>query len=251
MPDAHDSSDSPANASTPNPPDSLWRVANDLKHAFGLLAGPVEALPQYLLDGAPARQVLAELRWTLAHIEHLTTRLLDSIRTQTLDRKPIDLNAFIDERDSLWKRALAPGVSLTVRLAATSGLVLATESELEWLLLALIANASAAIPTGGDVTIGTGWLDHVPGGIDPRGVRPSRFVRLTVSDTGDGREHDAQLRLLRPFEARVSGDADALRDNVVSVVRRLQGWMILESETRAGSRAHVCLPCLPEGSPES
>jgi len=234
-----------SNASGPTgSSDPAWRIAHDLKQAFGQLTASVESLPRYVDDSAPSRQALAELRWMLAHIDHLTTRLIDSFECDAVERQPIDLNGFIEGRHALWKRVIAPSVTLTIRLAPTSGAVLATESELEWVLLALIFNACARLASGGELTIGTGWLDRIPGATDVLETRAGRYVRLTVSDTGDTGEHDAEMGLLKPVAAQ-GADVDEPRQTVVSLVRRLNGWIILENEPRAGARVHVCLPCVP------
>ncbi len=228
----------------------IWLVAHDLKNSFSLMSNVFEELQQHLVANEPSRRAFTELRWLLSHADTLATALLDGIRYPALVRSAVLVNEFLLERERAFNRALSPGVSLALRPSTQSLRVLATVQELERLVFALVSNACKAMPNGGDLTISAGWLDHVAGATYP-GVRPRRYVRLTVSDTGDGLERDAHLSLLETFPDD-SAATETARENVVSAVRRLHGWVIVESEERAGTRVHVCLPVLPDlvGVPE-
>ncbi len=222
----------------------IWLVAHDLKNSFSLMSNVFEELQQHLVPNEPSRRAFTELRWLLSHVDTLAAALLDGIRYPALVRSAVSINEFLLEREVILNRVLTSGVSLGLRPSAQPLRVLATVPELERLLFALVSNACKAMPNGGDLTVSAGWLDHVAGATYP-GVRPSRYVRLTVSDTGDGLDRDAQLNLLETFPDDGAG-METARENVVSVVRRLHGWVIVESEERAGTRVHVCLPVLPE-----
>jgi signal transduction histidine kinase len=222
----------------------LWLVAHDLKNSFSLMSHAFHDLPRHLDRGQPAKQAYGELRSLLTHVDFLATVLIDSLHVQAAGRAAIALNDFIAERESSLRRTLGPGIALNIRLSATGGLVLATTQELERLLVALVSNACLAMPDGGEVTIGTCWLDHAAGTAHP-GAWPRRYVRLLISDTGDGLDRAGQLRLLDPIPGDVSAK-DAERDSVVSAVRRLNGWLIVESEEGGGTRVNVFLPGVAE-----
>jgi signal transduction histidine kinase len=185
------------------------------------------------------RHSLTELRWLFAHIDYLATALLDGLRAEALERTAISLNDFVLEREHALTALIPRGVDLTIRLSSASGVVLAKHAELERLLFGLVSKACNSMPNGGDLTVSTGWLDHVAGATDPC-LKPRRYVRLTVSDTGEGAE--TQLRLTEPFSDNPSGSQ---RENAVSAVWRLGGWLIVENQEHAGARVHVCLPSMP------
>jgi signal transduction histidine kinase len=222
----------------------VWLVAHDLKNSFSLLSNVFEELQQHLVADESSRRAFTESRWLLSHVDMLATALLDGIRYPALERSAVFINEFLLEREAMLNRALSPGVSLALRPSAQPLRVLATVPELERLLFALVSNACQAMPNGGDLTITAGWLDHVAGTTCAE-VRPRRYVRLTVSDTGAGLDRDAHMSLLETFPD--DGAAmETARENVISAVRRLHGWVIVESEERAGTRVHVCLPVLPD-----
>ena len=176
----------------------VWLVAHDLKNSFSLMSNAFEELQQHLVAGESSRRALTESRWLLSHVDMLATALLDGIRYPALERSPVSINEFLLEREAVLNRVLSSGVSLALRPSAQPLRVLATVPELERLLFALVSNACQAMPSGGDLTVTAGWLDHVAGATYP-GVRPRRYVRLTVSDTGDGLDRDAHMSLLETF----------------------------------------------------
>jgi signal transduction histidine kinase len=221
----------------------IWLLAHDLKNSFSLLSYAFHELPRHLAGGAPSQQALTELRTLLTHVDLLASTLLETLRQRTAGRTAVSINDFLSEREDLLRRTLSSGVGLTVRESATGAVVLASIGELERLLFALISNACMAMPDGGEVTISTTWLDHGTG--LERSAWPRRFIRITVGDTGDGLDRNLHMRLLEPFPGDIRA-ADAERDSVVSAVRRMHGWLIVESEDRIGTRVHVCLPAVPE-----
>jgi signal transduction histidine kinase len=221
----------------------IWLLAHDLKNSFSLMSHAFHELPRHLAGGQDSTQAFTELRSLLTHVDLLASTLLETLRLRTAGRTAVAINDFLSEREDLLQRTLGRGVTLSIRESATGGVVLASEAELERLVFALVSNACIAMPDGGEVTISTTWLDH-GAGTEPR-AWPRRFIRITVGDTGDGLDRNLHMRLLEPFPGDMRA-ADAERDSVVSAVRRLHGWLIVESEDRIGTRVHVCLPAVPE-----
>lgn len=222
----------------------IWLLAHDLKNSFSLMSYAFQELPRHLAGGDHSKQAFTELSSLLTHVDFLAQTLLETLRQRTAGRTAVAINEFLTEQEPMIRRTLSPGIGLTLRLSATGGVVLASVSEIGRLLFALVSNACIAMPTGGEVTISTTWLDH-GAALDQQPSWPRRFVRITVSDTGDGLDRHLHMRLLEPFPGDVR-PLDAERDSVVSAVRRMHGWLIVESEDRIGTRVHVCLPAVPE-----
>lgn len=241
MSDPHDSRDPDETSASIQ---RIWLVAHDLKNSFSLMSYAFHELPRHLAGGDAAKLAFTELRTLLGHVDLLAAELLDSLRAQSDGRTAVALNDFLVERESILTRTLGAGVSLNLRPAAAGGVVLATVPELERLLFALVSNACIAMPAGGDLTIATTWIDHTAYVKNPN-AWPRRYLRLSVADTGDGLDRGAHVRLLEPLPGDASA-ADAERDSVISAVRRLHGWVIVESDEDAGTRVHVFLPAVPE-----
>lgn len=242
MSDPNDRRDDPADAAASL--HRIWLLAHDLKNSFSLMTYAFHSLPRHMAGGENSKQAFADLRQLLTHVDFLAATLLETLRQRAAGRVAVAINDFLTEREGLLRRSLSGGVSLTMRPSATGGVVLASVVELERLLFALVSNACISMPDGGDITVSTTWLDH-GAGAQQQSAWPRRFIRLTVSDTGDGLDRNLHMRLLEPFPGDIR-PADAERDSIVSAVRRMHGWLIVESEDRVGTRVHVCLPAVPE-----
>ncbi len=221
----------------------IWLLAHDLKNSFSLMSYAFHELPRHLSGGEHSRQAFTELRTLLTHVDLLANTLLETLRQRTAGRTAVAINDFLIEHAEPLRRSLSRDVTLTMRESATGGVVLASVAELERLIYALVSNACMAMPDGGEVTIATNWLDHAAGA--EHSAWPRRFIRITVGDTGDGLDRNLHMRLLEPFAGDIR-PLDAERDSVVSAVRRMHGWLIVESEDRIGTKVHVCLPAVPE-----
>jgi len=242
MPDSNDRHDDSPEASASL--HRIWLLAHDLKNSFSLMSYAFHDLPRHLAPGDPAKQAFSDLRSLLTHVDLLASSLLDTLRQRAAGRTALSINDFLLEREARLRQTVGAGVSLRIQSCAAGGVVLASIDELERLLFALVSNACIAMPDGGELVISTTWLEH-GAGAEPRGAWPRRYVRLTISDSGDGLDGHLHMRLLEAIPGDIRA-ADAERDSVVSAVRRLHGWLIVESEESVGTRVHVCLPSVPE-----
>jgi two-component system cell cycle sensor histidine kinase/response regulator CckA len=128
---------------------------------------------------------------------------------------------------------------------------------LEQVLVNLVVNARDAMPRGGTVTLATGVLsvDEAEARLNAN-RKPGRFVRLEVSDNGEGMDRETQERLFEPFfTTKEPGKGTGLGlATVHGIVAQHQGWIEVESEVGRGATVRVFLPALagapiPEPAP--
>jgi signal transduction histidine kinase len=119
--------------------------------------------------------------------------------------------------------------------------VLADAAELGGVLLGLAAGARDAMPEGGTLTLGAA-LDEVAGGAaaHPARLRPGRYVRFSVADTGTGlggggrADADAELglALARDFAEQAGGGL--ARDTEAGIGTTVALWLPV-ADTEAAS----------------
>lgn len=216
-------------------------IGQDLKYVLASGWRAVERLSRHV---APDDGDLAELRQSLAEADHLAEALLHRTATVGVELPPLDVDYFLSSIEPNLNSMLGFGTTLSLRLAATGGVVASDQDDLEIILEQLLVAAVRAIPSGGDITISTGWLDHVAGS-SVRGLFwPRRHIRVTVSDTGAGDYMETCQRVLHPVQAEAEIER-APSKSVAETVGRIGGYLIIESTPGEGSRIHVCLPATP------
>lgn len=127
-----------------------------------------------------------------------------------------------------------PQVEVRFALGAPHARVRAVPSDLVQIVVNLVANACAAMPEGGVVTVSSA-LD---GGRAPGG----QTLTLAVGDTGQGMTPEVRRRLFEPyFTTKAEGGGIGL-SIVADVVARLGGVVDVSSRAGGGSLFEVHLP---------
>ena len=233
-PPSDDTPGSPAKADEGVP------LGHDLKRAIEGAWSATEHLEQYFVAGDSPGHHIAELRRALSLADHIIESLLYDSRTAAVEQPALDVNALITMLEPSVRQMLDPAITLSLQLGEPAGVVFANGDELAWLVGSLIDAAVHAMPASGELTISTGWLDHVSCTGLRNGQAPRPYIRVTIGDTGPGRSREAWQRATETRSAEFS--THTIQDSVSAVVGRMGGCLIFENASASGSRVHVCLP---------
>ena len=130
----------------------------------------------------------------------LTGRLLAFARRQSLDPKPLDLNALVRDMTELLHRTLGERIELEGVLAPRLWPIEADQNQLENAILNLAVNARDAMPDGGKLTIETANAALDESYVDSHAELVSgQYAVLAISDTGPGMAPEVKARAFEPF----------------------------------------------------
>ena len=104
----------------------------------------------------------------------------------------------------------------------------------------LIVNAEQAMPDGGTLRIGARAVELGPEDALP--VRPGRYVRVTVSDTGIGIPEDALPRIFDPFFTTKEKGSGLGLTTAYSILRHHDGVITVDSAPGKGTTFSLYLP---------
>lgn len=112
--------------------------------------------------------------------------------------KPTDLNELIAKSRNMFSRTKKE-IKIETVCQTDIWTVEADQGQIEQALLNLYVNAWQAMPGGGTLSLETKnlMLDHAFTSL--YNVKPGKFVRIRVSDSGEGIEKDIQKRIFDPF----------------------------------------------------
>nr|WP_294528367.1 hybrid sensor histidine kinase/response regulator [uncultured Rhodopila sp.] len=129
----------------------------------------------------------------------VTRRLLAFARRDDLRAERIDPAGLLDGLRDVLAQTL--GSPITVRVQGASGLpaVMADRRQLETVLLNLATNARDAMQAGGTLTLAAAEDEIAAGRVHPAGLKPGRYIRLAVTDTGCGMDQATLDRAAEPF----------------------------------------------------
>ncbi|WP_235538758.1 PAS domain-containing hybrid sensor histidine kinase/response regulator [Sphingomonas sp. Root710] len=175
----------------------------------------------------------------------LTQRLLAFSRRQSLDSKPIDINALVDSLGDLLTRTIGEQISLDMRLDPGIPAGVTDANQLESALLNLTINARDAMPEGGTLSVSTRAvrIDAAEAAASAD-AKPGDYVVVTVADTGAGMPADLLGKVFEPFfTTKPIGQGTGLGLSMVyGFAQQNGGHVAIDSAVGRGTAVSIYLP---------
>ena len=216
-------------------------VAHDFNNLLAAVMGSVELATRKVTDQRVLR-LLNNAMQAAQRGARLTDQLLAFSRKQRLDGRPTDLNGVLSGMADLLHRTLGGTIGAATHLAADLWPAMADPTRIELAVLNLTVNARDAMPEGGELTLETANV----GDDDPRPAHlpAGDYVRLSVSDTGEGMTPEVMARVFEPFfTTRPQGRGTGLGlAQVYGTAKQLGGEVTVESRVGYGTTVTLYLP---------
>jgi PAS domain S-box-containing protein len=226
--------------------DAVGRLASGIAHDFNNVLTAIQGHVQFLLEDLPpdlaSRDDAEEIRKAADRATELTRQLLTFARKQP--SRPISLspNALITEIEKLLRRLIRADVTLDTVLEDVPN-VLIDPGQLEQVIVNLVVNARDAIGSTGAITITTSRVsfDEICSarGLD---LTPGEYVRIAVSDNGEGMSAATQLQIFEPFFTTKTEGTGLGLSTVYGIVKQAGGHISVYSEPGGGTTFKVYLP---------
>jgi CheY-like chemotaxis protein len=217
-------------------------VAHDFNNLLTAVIGNLELLCSRLEPDPRTTRLLKGAMEGARRGASLTQRLLAFARKQELRPRATDVCGLVHDMRDLIHRSVGPLVRVEVVAQEHLPAVTVDPNQLEMALLNLAVNARDAMPDGGVLTIDIGH-EEVSHGAEAL-LPPGSYVRLTVSDTGEGMDADTLSRAVEPFfSTKAVGKGTGLGLSMVfGLAEQSGGSARLESAPGRGTTAHLLLP---------
>jgi signal transduction histidine kinase/CheY-like chemotaxis protein len=229
--------------------EALGRLAGGVAHDFNNLLMVVLANAEVLRrrGQSPADdERLAEIEDAGHRATTLTRQLLVIGRRQIRETRVVELAEVVRALEPLLRRLLPANVELLLRFDDDVPAIVADETQLEQVLVNLVANARDSMPDGGKLTISVAPLtvDHDSSEGASNGVGLGQYASLTVTDSGQGMDEETLRSIFEPFfTTKPTGRGTGLGlATVHGIVTQSSGHVWVESELGRGSRFVVVFP---------
>jgi signal transduction histidine kinase len=226
-------------------------IAHDFNNVLGIILGNLEFAfdPELDRDAVRARIDLA-IR-AARRAADLTRKLRRVAGGPGEEQAECHPSTVIQEMRDLILSGVTPMIQLKLDVAA-DGCVAMSAADLSDAIINLAANAAAAMPKGGRITIATRDTVRAEEEATPFGLLPKGpVVEIIVRDTGIGIAADKLEQIFEPFfttkdPARGSGLGLAI---VQSAVYRAGGVVVVRTEVGKGSEFTMVLPAISGRAP--
>jgi signal transduction histidine kinase/HAMP domain-containing protein len=176
---------------------------------------------------------------------NLTKQLLTFSRQEALDHKPIKVNEHINNVAKLLENTISKLITINLELNESLPPVLSDPAQLEQIIMNLSVNARDALPNGGEILILSeqAHIDQIFCEQHPE-AKPGDYIKITVSDQGDGIDQEILPRIFEPFfTTKELGKGTGLGLAMVyGIVKSHKGFTIVASSPGKGTSFSVYLP---------
>ena len=218
-------------------------IAHDFNNILAAIIGFSELAREAMKEGSLERSNLDEVIAAGSRAKELVGQILMFSRKADQKKKPVRMGQVVGEALRLIRSSLPSTIEIRHNIASNA-VVMADPSQIHQIVMNLCTNAYQAMRGMQGVLEVT--LDDVEGmgEIKDTGVAWKPYVRLTVSDNGQGMDEAVRERIFEPyFTTKEMGEGTGLGLAVVHGIVEAHGGIIqVESAVGKGSRFMVYLP---------
>lgn len=217
-------------------------VAHDFNNVLTPIIGALDILQRRRSADEPEQRLIANALQAAERAKTLVQRLLAFARRQPIKPTKVDLAELTRGMADLIASTTGPQIRSV--LDAPPGLPAAQvdSNQLEMALLNLAVNARDAMPDGGTLRISVDVPDVE---IErPPSLKPGKYLRLSVADTGTGMDHTTAARAVEPFfSTKGVGRGTGLGLSMVhGLAGQLGGALTIKSLLGVGTNVELWLP---------
>jgi PAS domain S-box-containing protein len=221
-------------------------VAHDFNNLLTPIIGSLDMLQRRQVGGEREQRLIGGALQSAERAKTLVQRLLAFARRQPLQPSAVDVGAVVASMADLIDSTTGPQISVVVEIAPDLPPAKADANQLEMALLNLSVNARDAMERGGVLRI-TAVAETVEAGRH-KDLRPGRYVRLSVADTGAGMSEAVLARAIEPFfSTKGVGKGTGLGLSMVhGLASQLGGALVISSRPGLGANVELWLPESPD-----
>ncbi len=231
--------------------EAVGTLAGGIAHDFNNILQAISGYTQILLMGKeadnPDYEKLEAIEKSAQRASDLTKRLLIFSRKTESKLRPIDLNKEIEQVSKMLERTIPKMINIELHLSKDIKIINADPAQIEQIMMNLGVNARDAMPDGGRLIFET---ENVIFNEDyckiHLGSKPGQYVKLSVSDTGQGMDKEILRHIFDPFyTTKVTGKGTGLGLAMVyGIVKSHNGYIMCYSEPNEGTIFKIYFPII-------
>lgn len=232
---------------------AVGSIAAGVAHDFNNALLPIILYCEILLNeesmDASATELLRIIRNQSQHAASLTQQIMDFSKQTPAQMQPLDLVFCLKEFKKLLERTFPENIHQEFDYGSGSFHIQGDTHKIQQALLNMAINARDAMPSGGELRFRLSGFHIEPADPPPYlGMPPGDWIRLDVTDTGEGIPAENLPRIFNPFfttKDKQGGHGLGLVQ-VYSIVKQHQGYIDVVSRFKKGTTFTIYLPTLLE-----
>jgi PAS domain S-box-containing protein len=218
-------------------------MAHDFNNLLTAILGYSEIIQMKSKEGDPFWRPATIIYDAAKRGADLSKMILSATRKEKIETRPVNINDIVRNSIELLRRSIPKNIEIVTILADEIPHVNADPSQLQQVIMNLAVNARDAMPEGGKLLLETAEAGKEKNAAAMQTVS-SDFVKLSISDTGNGISKETQKRIFDPFfTTKDMGKGTGLGLYIVhSIISNHGGYINLYSEPFKGTKFNIYLP---------
>ena len=232
--------------------ESLGTLAGGIAHDFNNILTPILGFSEYATlqvdENHPVQESLEQVANAAQRAKELVQQILTFSRGVDQERQAVDTEVVLREAMGLLRASLPTSIEIRERVSDDAEPILADATQFHQVVMNLCMNAAHAMRDGGgmvDVALGPVEVDEDWANLRA-GLRPGRYMRLAVSDTGTGMDPETLERVFDPFfTTKPTDEGTGLGLSMVhGIAMSHRGDVAITSEPGVGTTVQVLFPVM-------
>ena len=218
-------------------------IAHDFNNLLMGIQGNISLMRLDMHNSVEIPQRLDGIERCVKRGSQLTRQMLGFAKSGKYNIETIDINKIVEDTVQLFARSRK-----TIKIYRNFGKNLwnvdADQGQVEQVLLNLLINSEQAMPDGGQIFLKTERIKPEARHLKRLGLKPGKYVRILVEDTGSGMDKKTQNRIFEPFfTTKEVGRGTGLGlASAYGIIKNHGGVIDVVSTPGLGSRFFIYLP---------
>ena len=230
-------------------------IAHDFNNILSAVLGFTDLALAEVHKESHLHEDLCEVRAAGNRAKDLVNQILTISRHEPKEVKPIQVAPLVKEALKMLRSTIPTSIEIREKIGSEPLIVQADPTQLHQVVVNLATNAKQAMPEQeGIMQVCLDAASFAARDETPHpDLKPGRYARLTITDTGCGIPKDHVHKIFEPyFTTKEKGTGTGLGLSVVhGIVTSYKGHIEVRSEPAQGTTFQVYLPLLKKVSEES
>lgn len=223
-------------------------IAHDFNNILSAILGYSEISLKMTIKDSELHRYLKNILDASIRATDLVKQILNFSRKDEQDIRPVQIKNIVDELLALIRASFPPTITIKRELQSEA-FVMGNGTQIYQILMNLCSNAGYAMREhGGVLKVSLSDIEPDDFFIAQHQIRPGRYSKLTVSDTGIGMTPDIQKRILDPFfTTKEKGKGTGIGLSLThDIIKSYGGALTVHSAPGKGATFNVFLPSIDD-----
>ncbi len=217
-------------------------IAHDFNNILTAINGTSELLDIQVPESSPFKKLIRRIKFAGEKAANLIAQLMTFSQKHIYEIQSLNLNKIIQDLEMMLHPIIGEDIQLNPILTSNLWGIEGDLSQVEQIIVNLVANAKDAMPDGGTLTIKTANISQK---VFAHESEPHHdYVLLTIEDTGHGIPKSLHNRIFEPFftTKEVDKGTGLGLSTVYGIVKKLNGFIEVESGINQGTCFSIYFP---------